>query len=263
MNLPVLLCALYLLRSEARDLQANFANYRRHVLSEHCVRRQEPYKQGCTYECPEHSCVKSGRSCVNNFHDCECEWGWVKHDYEDICIQSGGGSGGCQKEQWPPKSGCHYTCPEHSCVKSGRTCVNNFDDCECDHGWEKHSGGWCVPEDHSGGEDCRRTQWPPKTGCSYECPEHSCVKSGRSCVNNFDDCECEYGWEKHSGGWCVTEDYSDEEGCRRTQWPPKTGCTYECPEHSCVKSGRSCVNNFDDCECDYGWEKHSGGWCVR
>lgn len=103
---------------------------------------------------------------------------------------------------------------------------------------------------------CRKTQYPPNRNCLYECPENSCVKQGRLCVDTIDDCECQRGYTWYEDK-CVSEDF-----CRKYQWPEKWNCKFTCPPNSCVKSGRSCVDNFDDCECEPGYEMRHGT-CLR
>merc|ERR1712048_1076685 len=40
---------------------------------------------------------------------------------------------------------------------------------------------------------------------SYQCPAHSKRKPNRNCYNNFDDCECDFGYKK-DGSRCVPEE---------------------------------------------------------
>ena len=156
--------------------------------------------------------------------------------------------GGCRKEQWPPRSGCYFTCPDNSCVKEGRDCVDDFNDCECDDGFVKLESGShpnrCIPEPIDNAYGCKRQNWPRVEHCEFVCPEGSCAKKDRVCIDTINDCDCGPGARMRDGRCDRDEDY-----CMKEQWPPEPGCTYRCPDNACMKAGRNCLNDFSDCEC--------------
>jgi len=81
--------------------------------------------------------------------------------------------------------------------------------------------------------------------CSYSCPTHASRLPNRECYNNFDDCECNFGYMKQHGR-CVSK-------CRND---------YYCPANSHRIPGRKCYNNFGDCECEHGYKKQNGK-CIK
>jgi hypothetical protein len=139
----------------------------------------------------------------------------------------------------------------------------SFDDCDCISGYYKYKG-YCA-------------KYGSSDKCDYECPNYSNPKGGLSCIKDFDDCYCEYGYYKENG-YCVKYDESSDEeydgGCEKychygyKKWSVDDYgyycrfCDYECPQYSHRKYGRKCYDNFDDCECDYGYyKKHDH--CVK
>ena len=52
-------------------------------------------------------------------------------------------------------------------------------ECQCWNGlWNNR-----VPIGDSSQPSCAKQQYPPRDGCNFVCPDHSCVKEGRECVD--------------------------------------------------------------------------------
>lgn len=120
-----------------------------------------------------------------------------------------------------PQCDNRYQCPANSNRKPNRGCYDNFDDCQCNPGFQKQ-GNRCVPL-------CSN---------SYTCPANSFPIPNRGCYDNFDDCQCNRGYKKQ-GNRCV----------------PECDNTYQCPANSVRKVGLDCYDSFDDCVCLRGYER--------
>jgi len=169
----------------------------------------------------------------------------------------------CAREQWPLYEGCRFLCPEHSCVKPTARCVNTFDDCECEPWFKKTLWGTCEPDNS---RQCFRKQpGHPQEGCDYECPENSCIRDGVTCVESFRDCECWRGFMPVPfQSKCVPKPLPSDvrKHCLREQYPPDPKCNFVCPENSCAKAWRQCIDDVDDCMCNEGYEMNGVGQCI-
>jgi hypothetical protein len=129
-------------------------------------------------------------------------------------------------------------------------CNYNGQPCKPD---EKLVSGFCV-----------------KTWCynDFKCPAYSQRVLGRDCYNNFDDCQCQYGYYKNgdqckrvcdrNGNQCLSDEKLVSGYCVK-QW-----CydDFQCPTDSTRLAGRDCYNNMDNCQCNSGFHR-AGDVCVR
>lgn len=131
---------------------------------------------------------------------------------------------GCRNAEFPPRDKCTFVCPEKSCAKSTRSCIDEISDCECMEGYIM-ADGVCKPVCEEGealyGDTCKEIGYCPKTqqdvvpGCDYVCPENSCADPGQGCVSSFGDCDCQEGFERNNkAGVCLKmEEEMPMKGC--------------------------------------------------
>ena len=110
----------------------------------------------------------------------------------------------CSRQQWPPKDGCGFTCPENSCAKKSSVCIDDIHDCQCVIGYKMSKGGSCKRPICLRGDIMYSEGYYPKSkGCDFVCPENSCAKPrAGDCIHDMDDCRCQRGWKKQ-GDICV------------------------------------------------------------
>ena len=109
-----------------------------------------------------------------------------------------------------------FICPANSFRIPHRLCYDNFDDCQCAHGYYKSTTeGKCLPVNKPPTKAPVKAPVKPPTpvcaagyewinGCckkvctnnNYVCPANSYRKSHRECYDGFDDCECWHGYYK-------------------------------------------------------------------
>mmetsp|Transcript_46395 Transcript_46395/g.116043 ORF Transcript_46395/g.116043 Transcript_46395/m.116043 type:complete len:217 (-) Transcript_46395:223-873(-) len=169
----------------------------------------------------------------------------------------------CLKAQWPADPKCPFRCPDNSCVKQSSTCVKSIDDCECERWFKKTSWGTC---ERDFARQCL-TKLPGRTsdrdGCDYVCPPNSCMREGVTCLQRFEQCECEPGFKPTPyTNRCVPKTF-EKNTCRRQQREPKPGCGFVCPEYSCINPGTRCVNGIRDCKCIDGYIMTRLGICQQ
>uniref|UniRef100_A0A6U1DHT4 Secreted protein n=1 Tax=Tetraselmis chuii TaxID=63592 RepID=A0A6U1DHT4_9CHLO len=70
--------------------------------------------------------------------------------------------GSCTQRLPGAEAGCDWECPKNSCVRSGVTCVKNFNDCVCEPGYFKpRQSRWTAPNTDftgKGTQEARRVQ---------------------------------------------------------------------------------------------------------
>ena len=205
------------------------------------------------FQCPAHSSRIPGRECYDSLDDCVCESGYAKNG--EICqlatkiCPSGqilDGSGYCVL------SWClaDYKCPAHAYRRDGRSCYNNFEDCQCESGFAK-VGDACI-SNCPFGQKLDHFEYCVMKWCvdNYVCPMRSARKPNRDCYNNFDDCDCELGYKKQTN---QGKDYCVSKGCY---------FNFTCPANSSRLPGQQCYDDFQsDCACNTGY-KVSGSQCV-
>ena len=110
----------------------------------------------------------------------------------------------CSRQQWPPKDGCDFTCPENSCAKGSNVCIDDIQDCQCVVGYKMSEDGRCErPKCVTGDMMYSEGYYHKRKGCDFVCPENSCAR-GRSqdCIRDMDDCRCRIAWTRE-GDICV------------------------------------------------------------
>ena len=189
-------------------------------------------------------------SCLRSFADCTCNFGFVRDEAAGECQR--GVSEGSSTALMPCFGA--YTCPQHSHVGKVE-CLRDFDGCDCDWGYTK-SGGKCV------------RQRP-----TFECPDNSFFSGAEWPGRDFqDDCTCFFGHVKRNGT-CVklaAPAAQRTSGKDRMEWACTNStngqrCFATCPRNSWVREWP--VTSFDDCSCDWGFERVVGyngrdGACI-
>jgi hypothetical protein len=197
------------------------------------------------YACPVNSHVSMGVSCLTGFANCTCDNGFIKDASETEC----------ERVLQDPMSGAFisqpcwggYTCPAHSHAAKVQ-CLRDFEGCDCDWGFVKNADrNACVRDQHS-----------------FECPANSYFNGEVWPPSAFQDCNCFVDHVARNGS-CAPVNTSTVPPEGRTshtlfmEWGCINGsnCMALCPRNSWARTWP--VTSFDDCSCDWGYERVSSG----
>ena len=211
----------------------------------------------------------------------------------------------CRRQSQPPGVyGCDFTCPENSCVREGRNCIESIADCECESGYKMH-GRECVPlgyqttpgDDSSAGaggdssdsspadanddssdsspadaKDDSSDSAPPyaKDDSSDSAPPYANDDSSDSAADAKDDSSDSSADDADDSNGDSSDSYTiilpprpkcvtGSDMYSKGFYVKKYDCNFVCPKHSCVKEDAgSCISGIKDCRCKTDFKKKDG-----
>jgi len=209
-----------------------------------CIRSQPGpnVSEECSFTCPEFSCMKNSRSCLNALDDCKCADS-LEMDYEaGKCVPKGtiaqktfdnlleGEGPRCQRVQRNVPTGrtCDFICPVGSCLKGSRKCLNALNDCRCtENGYTMdYEAAECVTMEVFKARAAEREAAAEAAKIAEEAAKALQAAKEAAAAN-----------------------------CMRTQEVVPVGkvCDFVCPDNSCFKTDRRCLNELSDCICMPGF----------